>query len=389
MFVKEQIKAKKLSNSVDSPVNYATNNDAPGFQKATTHRNGIHAKIFTWLVIISYKIDYFNVNGEMSMITSTRQVRSGIKFSDVIGGRSTPAWITLALLLIWAGITIPGFLLPERLLALGQQVTPLLLVALGQTLVVLVSGLDISVGAVLTLSLVLASGIMQGRAELVLPGIVICLLAGAFVGLLNGLLIVGLRLPPLIATIGMMSVMQGVAWVYTHGAPGGSIPSSLRFVANGRLGILPVSDIVFAIAVVFMILLLRQTVFGKQLYAVGANQRAAYLAGIPVKRVIICAYVLSAGLAAAGGLVLSGYVGVGTLDAGGPYVLNSIAAVIIGGTKFTGGDGGVVGTVVSVAILAVLTGILIQLGIPVTLRSVLLSVIVVAAAVLQSRKTGG
>ncbi|HEX9387559.1 MAG TPA: ABC transporter permease [Anaerolineales bacterium] len=323
------------------------------------------------------------------MVTSTNKIKSGIKFSDFIGGRSTPAWITLALLLIWAGITIPGFLLPGRLLALGQQVTPLLIVAMGQTLVVLVSGLDISVGAVLTLSLVLASGIMQGRSEWVFPGIVICLLAGAFVGLLNGLLIVGLRLPPLIATIGMMSIIQGVAWVYTHGAPGGSIPSSLRFVANGRLGILPVSDIVFAIAVILMMLLLQRTVFGKQLYAVGANQRAAYLAGIPVKRVIIFTYVLSAGLAAAGGLVLSGYVGVGTLDAGGPYVLNSIAAVIIGGTKFTGGDGGVVGTVVSVAILAVLTGILIQLGIPVTLRSVLLSVIVVAAAVLQSRKTGG
>jgi len=323
------------------------------------------------------------------MLTSTNKIKSGIKFSDFIGGRSTPAWITLTLLLIWAGITIPGFLLPERLLALGQQVTPLLIVAMGQTLVVLVSGLDISVGAVLTLSLVLASGIMQGRGEWVFPGIVICLLAGAFIGLLNGLLIVGLRLPPLIATIGMMSIMQGVAWVYTHGAPGGSIPSSLRFVANGRLGILPVSDIVFAIAVIAMMLLLQRTVFGKQLYAVGANQRAAFLAGIPVKRVIVFTYVLSAGLAAAAGLILAGYVGVGTLDAGGPYVLNSIAAVIIGGTKFTGGDGGVVGTVVSVAILAVLTGILIQLGIPVTLRSVLLSVIVVAAAVLQSRKSGG
>jgi ribose/xylose/arabinose/galactoside ABC-type transport system permease subunit len=137
-----------------------------------------------------------------------------------------------------------------------------------------------------------------------------------------------------------------------------------------------------------MILLLQRTIFGRQLYAVGANPRAARLAGIPVKRTIIFAYVLSAGLAAAGGLVLAGYVGVGTLEAGDPYVLNSIAAVIIGGTKFTGGEGGVGGTVVSVTILAVLTAILIQLGIPVTLRSVLLSVIVVAAAVLQSRKFG-
>ena len=316
------------------------------------------------------------------------RIRSAISVPDVLGNKSTAAWITLILLLILAGVAIPGFLLPERLLALGQQVTPLLLVALGQTLVVLVGGLDISVGAVLTLSLVLASGIMQGRPEWALPGIMICLLVGGFVGLVNGLLIEGLRLPPLIATIGMMSVIQGVSWVYTHGAPGGSVPEVIRFIANGRIGILPISDIVFAAAVALMILLLQRTIFGRRLYAVGANPRAAQLAGIPVKRTIILAYVLSAGLAAAGGLVLAGYVGVGSLAAGDPYVLNSIAAVIIGGTKFTGGEGSVDGTVVSVTILAVLTAILIQLGIPVTLRSVLLSVIVVAAAVLQSRKFG-
>jgi ribose/xylose/arabinose/galactoside ABC-type transport system permease subunit len=292
------------------------------------------------------------------------------------------------LLLIWAGLAIPGFLLPDRLLALGQQVTPLLLVALGQTLVVLVGGLDLSVGAVLTLSLVLASGITQGRAELAIPGVALCLLAGAAVGLVNGLLIVGLRLPPLIATIGMMSVVQGISWVYTHGAPGGSMPESIRFVANGRWGPLPVADLVFAAAVVLIGLLLHRTVFGKHLYAVGANARAAELAGVSVKRVTILADVLSAALAAAGGIVLGGYVGVGTLEAGDPYVLNSIAAVIIGGTRFTGGEGGVAGTAISVGILAVLTGILIQLGIPVTLRSVLLSIIVVAAAVLQTRRIG-
>ncbi len=307
---------------------------------------------------------------------------------EAMSAQSTPAWLTMLFLLIWAGIAIPGFLLPERLLALAQQATPLLLVALGQTLVVLVGGLDLSVGAVLTLSLVLGSGIMQGRPEWALPGVVLCLLAGAGVGLVNGLLIIGLRLPPLIATIGVMSVVEGISWVYTHGAPGGSIPESIRFVANGRWGIFPVSDLVFAAAIVIVGLVLHKTVLGKHLYAVGANRRAAQLAGVPVNRVTILAYVLSSVLAAAGGLVLAGYVGVGTLEAGDPYVLNSIAAVIIGGTKFTGGEGGVAGTAVSVVILAVLTGILIQLGIPVTLRSVLLSIIVVAAAVLQTRRMG-
>lgn len=316
------------------------------------------------------------------------RMKPEINLLEWMKGRATPALATLFILLVWAGLVIPGFLLPERLLALGQQVTPLLLVALGQTLVVLVGGLDISVGSVLTFSLVLASGVMQGRPELALPGIILCLLVGAFIGLINGLLIEGLKLPPLIATIGMMSIIEGVSWVYTHGAPGGSIPSNLRFIANGRIGILPVSDIVFVLAVAMMLIVLNKTVFGKYLYAVGANRRAAQLAGIKTKKIIISAYILSATFAAAGGLILAGYVGMGTLEAGGPYVINSIAAVIIGGTKFTGGDGGILGTVVSVAILAVLTGILIQLGVPVTLRSVLLSIIVVAAAVMQGGRLG-
>ncbi len=309
--------------------------------------------------------------------------KTGIKLGEWLSGRSTPAWITLLLLLTWAGLAIPGFLSPERMLALGQQVAPLVLIAVGQTIVVLVGGLDLSVGAVMTLSLVLASGIMQGNPEMAVPGTILCLLVGALIGLINGFLIEGLRLPPLITTIGMMSVLQGMAWVYTNGAPGGSIPDLIRFIANGKLGIFPVADIIIALSFILISLLLNRTVFGKQLYAVGANRRAAQLAGIAVRPVIVAAYMLCSTLAAAGGLLFAGYVGVGTLDAGGPFVLNSIAAVIIGGTRFSGGDGGINGTLVSVVILAVLTGILIQLGIPVTLRSVLLSIIVIIAAVMQ------
>lgn len=319
----------------------------------------------------------------MTLTHSVRHHPISTKFGEIVSGRTAPAIITLLLLLVWAGFSIPGFLLPERLFALGQQVGPLVFIALGQTLVVLVGGLDLSVGAVMTLSLVLSSGLMDGRPEMAIPGAIICLAAGALIGLINGLLVEGLRLPPLITTIGMMSVLQGVAWVYTNGAPGGSIPDSIRYLANGKLGIVPVSDIVILFEFLFIFLLMNYSVFGRQLYAVGANRRAAQLAGVAVRPVIILAYVLCSASAAAGGLLFAGYVGVGTLDAGGPFVLNSIAAVIIGGTRFSGGDGGVTGTLISVVILAVLTSILIQLGIPVTLRSVLLSIIVIVAAVIQ------
>ena len=132
--------------------------------------------------------------------------------------------------------------------------------------------------------------------------------------------------------------------------------------------------------------MLSQTVFGRQLYAIGANPRAAALTGVRINVVTVTAYALSGVLAAAGGLILGGYIAVGSLDAGEAIVLNSIAVVLIGGTSFAGGQGGVVGTFIGVAILAILTALLIQLGVPIALRSVILAVIVITGAVLQGRR---
>lgn len=300
--------------------------------------------------------------------------------------RAFPALISLAILLAVAGTLIPSFLLPERMLLLGQQVAPLALVAIGQTMVVLIGGIDLSVGSVLTFSLVLGAGIARGSNELLPLAIVVCLGAGAGIGLVNGLLVTRLRLPALISTLATAVMVDGAAWVYTNGAPNGSMPDLLQFAANGRFGIVPAADIIVVLVFAAVLILLTRTVFGRQLYAVGANRRTAQLTGIRVERITIIAYVLSGTLAAAAGLLLGGYIAVGTLKAGEAYVLNSLAVVLIGGTSLSGGEGGVIGTIIGVVILAVLTALLIQLSVPIALRSVLLAVIVVVGAILQGRR---
>lgn len=300
--------------------------------------------------------------------------------------RATPAAVTLILLLIVAGIVMPAFLLPERLLVLGVQVAPLAMVATGQTIVLLIGGLDLSVGSVLTLSLVLGAGLSGGSDDRALMVTLLCLGVGTGIGILNGLIIVGLRIPPLITTIATATAVQGVSWVYTNGAPNGQMPESIKYIANGRIGAVPIADIVMLLTLVVSFFVLSQTVFGRQLYAIGANPRAAALTGIRINVVTVTAYALSGALAAAGGLILGGYIAVGSLDAGDAIVLNSIAVVLIGGTSFAGGQGGVVGTFIGVAILAILTALLIQLGVPIALRSVILAVIVIAGAVLQGRR---
>ena len=194
-------------------------------------------------------------------------------------GRAVPALISLAILLVLAGILIPAFLLPERLLLLGEQVAPLALVAIGQTTVVLIAGLDLSVGSVLTLSLVLGAGLAHGRNELLPLAILACLATGAAIGVANGLLVVRLRLPPLITTLSTATMAEGASWVYTNGAPNGSMPSVLQFAANGRWGIVPVADLIVALVFAAASLLLTRTVFGRRLYAMGANLRTAQLTG--------------------------------------------------------------------------------------------------------------
>jgi ribose/xylose/arabinose/galactoside ABC-type transport system permease subunit len=321
----------------------------------------------------------------MSVTPSTMLNRArSMRLSSM--GRSVPAWLTLAFLLIWGGIAIPNFLMPDRLLLLGQQVAPLALVAIGETIVVLIGGLDLSVGSVLTLSLVLGAGIAKTHDDVLPQVLVACLGTGVVIGLINGLLIVGLRIPPLITTIATSVAVQGVAFVYTNGAPYGNLPEEIKFAANGKWGFLPVSDVLIAIAFVVFFVLLTRTVAGSYFYAIGANSRAARLAGVPVSLMTVFAYVISGFMAAAGGLILGGYIAVGSLSAGDPYVLNALAVVLIGGTSFSGGQGGVAGTIVGTAILGVLTALLIQLGIPIALRSVLLAAIVITAAVLQGRR---
>jgi ribose transport system permease protein len=301
--------------------------------------------------------------------------------------RAMPALVSLASLLAIAGALIPSFLLPDRLLLLGQQVAPLALVAIGQTLVVLMGWIDLSVGSVLTLSLVLGAGIARGSNEALPIAILACLAVGAAIGAANGLLVTRLRLPALISTLATATMIDGASWVYTNGAPNGSMPTILQFAANGKFGMVPVADLIVGAVFTVILILLTRTVFGRRLYATGANPRTAQMTGIRIDRITVIAYIICGTLAAAGGLLLGGYIAVGTLNAGETYVLNSLAVVLIGGTSLSGGEGGVFGTLVGVAILGVLTALLIQLSVPIALRSVLLALIVIVGAILQGRRT--
>jgi ribose/xylose/arabinose/galactoside ABC-type transport system permease subunit len=248
-------------------------------------------------------------------------------------------WGAVIVLYIVSGLLSHATLNPSHVLDVLQVASILGIAATGQTFVMLTGGIDLSVAGIITLANIVASGVMDGSNALILPGLAMIFALGAAAGAINGLLVTRVHITPLIVTLAMNSVLFGAALLYSHGAPHGAIPPALQVIGQGRLVHVPVSAILWLMLTITAALMARRTVFGRQLYAVGANPRAAHATGLPVDRTIVLAYVASGLLSAMAGLILTAYIGLPSIGIGDPYQLSSVAAVVIGGTALTGGVG--------------------------------------------------
>jgi ribose/xylose/arabinose/galactoside ABC-type transport system permease subunit len=254
-------------------------------------------------------------------------------------------WIAVILLYLVSGLISPGMFQISQALNILQIAAFLGIVAIGQTLALLAGGIDLSVAGVVTMSNIVATSVMVGRADTLVPGLAICLLLAGAVGFINGLLITLGHVTPLVATLGMNSILFGAALVYTGGAPHGSISPEFAVCGQGHIFGLPVSTVFWLAIGLVMVWITRQTTFGRRLYAVGANPIAARLMGVPVNRMLIFTYVLSSVLASLGGLLLTSYIGSPSLGIGDQFLLASVAAVVVGGTRLSGGSGSILGTI--------------------------------------------
>ena len=234
-----------------------------------------------------------------------------------------------------------------------RQAIPLALVAMGQTLVILTGGIDISVAAVISLSNTLSMG-LDGRLRRARSRTRWCcrVLAGAVVGLVNGLVVTAVRVPAFIVTLGSAAVVQGIVFAYTNYDTYGSPAASVSNIGFADWGFLPALVWLFIPVLIFALVVQNRSRGARHLYAVGGDEGAARLAGIAVNRVKIGAYVACGGLAALAGVVLTTRTGGGEPLAGVGYDWDSVAAVVIGGTLLRGGKGGIAGTVVAVLLLA-------------------------------------
>ncbi|MFM0309623.1 ABC transporter permease [Paraburkholderia sp. RL17-383-BIF-A] len=284
--------------------------------------------------------------------------------------------LAVTFILFSANVGIAGYL--KSLLVLSSF---LAILALGQGAVVLSGGLDLSVPFTITLAGVVLTGVTNGSDVAALWGVPGVLLLGAVIGAINGFGVAVLRISPLIMTLAMNGILQGVALVYDNGAPTGFAPPSIRWLMTGQLlGVTPVVYFLIAFAA-FAIFLLHRTVYGRRLFAVGSNPVSAKFSGVPVTKILILTYALSGVCSALVGVMLSGFTGQAFNDMGDPYLLTSIAVVVVGGTLMTGGRGNYIGMMGGALMLTALSTLLSGSSLPVASRGVVYGLVVLAAVV--------
>ena len=278
---------------------------------------------------------------------------------------------------IFFGTINPNFWSITNLSNVSRQISILALISIGQTFAILSAGIDLSVGSLLALvSVVCAQGMLEFG---LVGGIVAGILAGCGVGFVNGVLIAKARIPAFIATLGMLVAARGLALTLSGGLPVAGLPHEFLVIGAGYWGPFPIPSVIAALAFVVAYLVLNRTRFGRYVYAMGSNEEAAVLSGINVARYKIIVYVVSGLCAGIAGVVLTSRVISGQPTLGEVQELYAIAAVVIGGSKITGGVGGIGRTLMGVLVLGMLSNGLNLIQVSSYVQNIVVGAIIIVA----------
>ena len=304
--------------------------------------------------------------------------------------------ILIAFMVILAIVTGGTFLRSQNLINVVVQVAPIGIVALGMMFAIITKGIDLSVGSTVALVAVVSASLAQVQSDSAMfPGlppmpifvsIIVGLLVGAIVGAIVGTLVAYFRIPPFVATLGMMTAARGLANIYTGGRPVSNLADGFNWLGQGAILGIPVPMIIFLLVAVVIWVVLNRTRFGRHTYAIGGNEQAARVSGISIGKVQFLIYTLIGLLAGLAGMILAARIGSGQPTLGVMLELDAITAAVIGGVSFNGGIGVVWGVVVGALIIGVINNGLDLMNVSPFMQMVVKGAIIVIAVIIDERK---
>jgi ribose/xylose/arabinose/galactoside ABC-type transport system permease subunit len=317
-------------------------------------------------------------------VDTSSALQSSTKAKDFV--RNYGIHLVLLVLIVITAVISPQFLASRNISNMLLQAAPLGIVVIGQVLVILVRGLDLSVASVMATAAVVATS-FSGQDSDALAVFAVAIAIGAATGLVNGLLITKRSVSPFLATLATLTLLQGMRFAYTQGAPSGNVPPIYRVLGSQLFYGIPYNMIILAVLTIVFSLLLHKSTFGRRIYITGGNPVTARLVGINADRVTISCYIISGVLAALAGLILSGFVGIVDNWVGRGFELDSIVAAVMGGVALSGGRGSIIGGLLGTAILVVVFNAVLMIGFPVQLQFIIKGLVIIIAAAFYVRKS--
>lgn len=293
--------------------------------------------------------------------------------------------------MILIGITLsfmtPNFLTAGNIISVLRQISNNIFLALGMTLVIILGGIDLSVGSIVAMSGTLTVGFIVTNGVPMMPAILAGLALGTMVGLFNGFIVARFRVPAFIVTLSTMNMAKGIAYIYSGGRSTRITSDAYAMIGTGYLfGVVPLPVVYMIILIIIFVILLNKTRFGTYVYAVGGNRESARLSGVPIKKVEILVFTISGFLAAFAGIVLSSRMYSGQPKAGDGYEMDAIAACVLGGISMAGGTGHVSGTVIGAVVIGIISNGLNLIGVSSFWQLLVKGLIILVAVIIDSQK---
>lgn len=311
----------------------------------------------------------------------------GTTIRKIVKSPSFPVYMALIILLMISEFASSGFLEITHMGNVLIKASFVGIVAVGQTLVMLTGGIDLSIASVITVSNLVAAQMMNSSDANTLPALLACILIGLASGVFNGVCLYYLKIPPMIMTLATGTMLNGIGMIYSKGAPKGYTSPIIKTIATGRIGSIPIMVIVWGVVAAAAIFLLKKTVFGRQIYLVGSNSLASRYSGINTAKVTILIYAVSGLMAGLVGMLYVGYTNTSYLTAGDTFMMGTVSAVVVGGTSSLGGYGGYAGTIAGTIIMTVIGSVLTVINVGEPGRMMVEGALVIALVFLYSRRS--